>query len=225
MQAGPREDALKVIERGIRAHGGETALTKAQAGTRKCLGSVVVGAESVPFTQVQEFSYPDKQRLKVDLQKRGTTLSVVNGKQGWFLAGGTMSEMGAAVKEEVRQDLRIWYLTTLTPLRKEPYELKPVTDARVDGKVVSGVKVSSADQRDVILYFDNDSGKLIKVAAKVRFGGMIVDKEYLLSGHKEFDGALLPTQVVEMIDGRKYTEAKECTYVLRKPDESLFTKP
>ena len=225
--AGPREDALIILNRAIRAHGGESALNRAQTGTRKCKGTMVTGAESesVPFTQEQSFNYPDKLRVKADVQKRGTTLSIVNGNLGWYQAGGTVNEMGTQIKEEVRQEMMIWYLATLTPLLDNKYDLKPVGDTRVGNRLATGVKVSSRGIKEITLFFDNDTGKLVKIVNKIRFAGLPVDKEYLLSDHKSFDGALLPTRVVEMIDGRKYTEATDCVFEFRRQDDSLFSKP
>lgn len=225
--AGPKDEATAIINRAIRVHGGESALNRAQAGVRKCQGTVVVGAESesVPFSQVQEFNYPDKLRVKAEIKQRGTTLSVINGNQGWYQAGGTVNEMGNAVKEEVRQEMFIWYLSTLTPLLSGKYQTTTVGEGRVNNKLATGVKVSAVGQKEVILYFDNDSGKLVKIVNKIRFAGLPVDKEYLLHDHKLFEGALLPTRVVETVDGRKYTEAKDCVFEIRKVDDHIFTKP
>src|SRR5262245_49990594 len=48
-QAGEREEALALVQRAIRAHGGASALTSAQAMVRKGSGVLMVNDQEVPF--------------------------------------------------------------------------------------------------------------------------------------------------------------------------------
>ena len=53
-----------------------------------------------------------------------------------------------------------------------------------------------------------------------------MDKEYLYSDHKEFDGVKLPTKEVDLINGRKFSELTSMTYKLpKKIDDATFAKP
>ena len=98
--------------------------------------------------------------------------------------------------------------------------------AHQNGQPAAGVKVSQRGHTDATLYFDKETGLLVKIARRAQEAGLMVDKEYLFSAHKEFEGAKLPTKQVEMINGKKFTEVTSFTYkILRRVDESMFAKP
>jgi hypothetical protein len=225
LTAGEREDALALIDKAIKAHGGEEALTKAQHAVRKGSGTLVVAGQELPFTDVVHMSLPGKVRLNVELEKRGNVITVINGDQGWQRAGGAVNELGKDIREEMREEAYIWWLTTLVPLKKAGFTLAPVAEVMVDGKPAAGIKVSSRGYRQVRLYFDKATGLLVKVSGAARFAGLVVEKEYFYSGHKEFGGARLYTKYTEMINGKKNSELKSATYELGKPEDRLFTRP
>ena len=150
---------------------------------------------------------------------------MINGEQGWGQAAGAVSELGKEVRDEIREEMYVWYLTTLVPLKKEGVELSLLPETKVDGKPVVGVRVAGMGKPSVRLYFDKDSGLLLKIARTARAAGLLVEKEYLYAGYKSFDGARLCTQYVEKVNGRKNNELKTATYELRKPDDSLFARP
>src|SRR5262249_25113206 len=128
--------------------------------------------------------------------------------------------------EELREEAYVQWLATLVPLKKDPFELAPVPEIKVDGKPAGGVKVSSKGHGDVKLYFDKASGLLVKIERPAREAGLQVDKEYVYSDHKTFDGVKLPTRSVELLNGKKFTQLSSAAYkFLDKPDASAFDKP
>ena len=225
LSAGDREDALAIIDRAIKAHGGEEALTKAQNAVRKGSGILINAGQETLFTDVISMNLPGKVRMNLEIGKGNTVVTVLNGDQGWQRSGGAVSDLGRDFRDEIREEAYILWLTTLAPLKKEGFDLAPVAEIKVDGKPAEGVKVSRKSYRQVRLYFDKGTGMLVKISGAGRVAGLVVEKEYLYSGFKDFGGARLFTQSVEMVNGRKSSELKTATYELRKSEDSVFTRP
>ena len=76
------------------------------------------------------------------------------------------------------------------------------------------------------LYFDKGTHLLVKVERVSEEAGVKLDKEYLLSDPKEFDGVKLPTRLVETLGGKKASESTFTSYKFpSKPDDAAFAKP
>ena len=228
--ADDRDKALAVIDRAIQTHGGETALTKAQLMTRSATGEMTLFDKPVPFKDEMAAQLPDRLRSFVDVgegDQKLLVLLVINGDKGWQSAGGAVMELSKERLGELREEAYIMWLSTLAPLKKDTsFHLVPAPDVKVNGQPAAGVKVSQKGHTDATLYFDKETGLLVKIARRAQEAGLAVDKEYLFSAHKEFEGAKLPTKQVEMINGKKFTEVTSFTYkILRRVDESMFAKP
>jgi len=225
MTAGPREDALAVIEKAIKAHGGEKGLLKLQDCTRKGEGVMVVGKEEQPFTDTLAITLPDRLKHAVDLEQRAKVVTVLSGEQGWTLAGGTVTMMSKELRDEIGEEIYVWSLATLVPLTRGAYDLAPLPESKVDGRAALGVRVRTKGKPEAKLYFDKETQLLIKITRPAKFAGAVIEKEYLFRAFREFDGVKLPTQAVETVAGRKFSELKRTTYDLRKPDDSQFNRP
>jgi hypothetical protein len=227
VRAGDREAALGVIDRAIKAHGGEAGLAKAAVASRTESGFNLQGGQEVPFTSQVVHSLPDRVRLAVVLDKKFPFLLVLDGDKGWQQAGGSMTvELPGSRLKEMREEAYVWWLATLAPLKKDLFTLAPVPDARVDGQPAAGVKVSCPGHADTRLYFDKRSGLLVKIARRVPEAGVPVDKEYLYSDYKEFDGVKLPAKEVMTINGKKWSErTASAVKFLSRPDKKAFAKP
>jgi hypothetical protein len=223
--AGEREEALAVIDKAIKTHGGEAALSRAQNVVRKGTGLIYDGTQKVPFNDLLMMSLPGKMRWALELDGRFPVVNVISEKQGWRQAGGAVAELGNDALREMRDELYVWYLTTLIPLKQDGVELAPLPEIKIDGKPAFGVRVSSKGHPTAALFFDKSSGQLVKLTRTARMGGLMVDKETLYTAYKDFDGVRLCTQYLESVNGRKNNELKSATYELRKLDDNLFTRP
>jgi hypothetical protein len=229
-RAGDREMALAVIEQGIKAHGGEEGLVKAQRASRTGTGVLTVADKELPFTDEVLMSLPDRLRITVNLEnepgKKTPLILAVNGDKGWASQSGRVAELGKERLEDLREEAYVQWLTTLVPLRKDTFDLAPLPEVKVDGKPATGIKVSSKGHNDAKLYFDKASGLLVKIERRAREAGLQVEKEYLYSEHKTFDGVKLPTRQVELLNGRKFSQLSSATYkFLDKLDAAAFDKP
>jgi hypothetical protein len=226
LQADDQDAARALIERAIKAHGGEDGLAKFQTSRRAGTGTMVLSGKELPFTEETVVQLPERARIAVDVDRKVQIITVVNGDKGWNSAGGAVMELSKERVEEIREESYVLWLATLVPLKKSSFKLTPLTEVKVNGKPVVGVQASAKDHGDVNLFFDKENGLLVKIERKAREAGVPVEKEYFYSEHKEFAGVKLPTKLVLLINGKKVIESSSLTYkVLDKVSEGTFAKP
>ncbi len=225
VRAGERDKALAVIEQAIKAHGGAEALTKAQKRSRRGQGVLTLTGE-VPFTTEETVHLPDRCRVVLEVG-RNRVVIVLNGDKGWLLPpGGSAQPMNKEQLAERREEPYVWWLMTLTPLQKDGFDLTPLPDAKVNGQDAAVVKVASKGHPDSRLFFDKKTGLLVKIARRAREAGVPLDREYLYSDHKDFDGVKLPAKEIITINGKKQSEVKFASYkLLSALDGATFNKP
>ena len=182
--------------------------------------------QSLPFTSEVTRSLPDRVRLAILLDKKFPLVTVLNGDKGWQQSGGATGELSPERVQELREEAYVWWLTTLVPLRQDPFTLTPLPDAKVGDQAAAVVRVSSPGHPDAKLFFDKRSGPLLKIERRASETGVLVDKEYLYADFKEFDGVTLPTKESVLINGKKWTETtlSSCKFP-REVDKDAFTRP
>jgi hypothetical protein len=221
------KEALALIERAIKVQGGEAALTKAQQATRTDKGTQALLGRDVPFTSKVTRSLPDKVRLEIELDKKVKTTIVLNGNKGWQTEGGPAAQQSAQRVKEMREEVYVWWLTTLVPLKKKSgFTLSTIPDVKVDGEAAAGIKVVRKGYADTRMYFLKRNGVLVKIERRVSEAGLPVDKEYLYSAYKDFDGVKLHAKELIKVNGRKWTEFTISDYRFpAKLDAGTFAKP
>lgn len=228
-RANDRDKALAAIERAIKAHGGEDNLLRAQLMARTATGVMSVGKD-LPFAEEMVFQLPNRFRLNLlvgEGAQKSRILLVVNGDKGWQSSGGAVTELGKERLDELLEEAYFYTLTSLVPLKKDSaYELTLLPEAKVAGKPAASVRVVRKGRPEVRLHFDRDSGLLVKAERQARDMGKLIDKQYLFSDHKDFDGVKLAGTQIELHGGHKFLELKVTSYKFpSQVDEKLFGKP
>jgi hypothetical protein len=222
---GDREDALVIVNKAIQAHGGAAALDKARMRSREGQGIVALNGETRIGTE-ETFQFPDRCRLVLTLG-RNRIILVINGNKGWTQAGGTTQAMNEQTLKEKKEELYVWWLMNLTPLLKDEFDLKPLADEKINGEEAAVVKVVHRGYPDVRLFFDKKSGLLVKMSRRTTETGFALNKDYVYSDYKEFDGGKWPTKEVVFMGGtNKVSEIQFKSYkVLSSVEDKLFEKP
>jgi hypothetical protein len=220
------KEARELIERAIKAQGGAAALTKAQQCKRSDAGTQTVLGRDMPFTSQVSRSLPDRVRLQLELDKKVKTTIVLNGLKAWQTEGAAAVQLLPPRVKELREEAYVWWLTTLVPLTKEGFTLSTVPDIKVDGEPAAGIKVARKGHADTRMYFLKRNGALVKIERRVSEAGLTVDKEYLYSGYKDFNGVKLPTKERVNVNKRKWTEFTISDYSFPSSfDLTTFSKP
>ena len=226
-------DARAVIEKAVKAQGGEEKLAKFKGVQEKLKGKFYGMGEGMEFTGETAIQLPDATRLQVDFDFSGmkfTFVQVFKGDKGWIELMGNTDDMSKEQVEEARHGMYTHRVSELVSLLKDKsFGLSLIGDVKVENKPAVGVKVSSKGQRDVNLYFDKDKGMLVKSEWKAK-DPMQGDQEFTAasyySGYKEVQGVMQPMKVKMMRDDKLYieTEVTEIKLV-EKVDDSVFAKP
>ena len=66
------------------------------------------------------------------------------------------------------------------------------------------ILVNGNGLKDVLLFFDKKSNRLVKTQRRCSIGGVEVNEEQYLSDFKPFEKAILPTATVVNHDGKKF---------------------
>jgi hypothetical protein len=225
VRADDRAEARAVVEKAVKAQGGAEGLAKAAVATRSGKGVLSLGAE-IAFTSEETYNLPGQLRVKLEAGKMQLQ-RVLNGDKGWQQsAGGETIELAKDRLAEAQEEAYVWWLVTLAPLLKDGFDLAPLAEAKVNDRPALGVKVSARNRPDAALYFDKESGLLVKIARRARETGVAVDKEYFYSDYKDVDGVKVPGKEVMHVNGRKFYEVQYREYkFLGKPDEGAFARP
>jgi hypothetical protein len=222
-----QDDARAIVEKAIKAHGGAENLDKYKAGRMKSKGVVVIADMEITVVGTSVFQLPDKSKSQLEMEAGGMKIAVVqviNGDRLSLTVGGMKrEEMGEAQIAEARTALYLQTLYQLTPLLKEPFTLKALGESKFQDKPVLGVQVSSKGHKDVKLYFDKQSGLLVRLERPglEPVSMQEVPTEQVFSDFKEFGGLKRPTKTVIFQDGKKFLESEVLEY---KPLENVDAK-
>jgi hypothetical protein len=232
LPAAAADDSPKaIIERAIKAHGGQERLEKVKADRVTVKGVIMIGDKPVDFSSETTVNLPSQLRSVTKLMIEGKPQTVVNLLNGddviVTINGQPQPRPPASAVQEVYDTMllnRIERLTTL--LSDKAVELTALGESMLDDKPVVGVQVRLKKHSDVKAFFDKESGLLVKTEHVHDDGAKKVKQEERYSDFKDFDGFKRATKTVVTRDGKKFLEmdVADVKY-LDKVDETLFTKP
>jgi outer membrane lipoprotein-sorting protein len=231
--ADEQADMKALIERAIKAQGGEEKITKFKAETFKGKGKFYGNGEGADYTGEWAVQIPDKIRVQIDAEAgnmKFTFIRVVNGDKVWQkFADMTMEVTDKDQLAEAKEESYARWAGTLVPLMGKGFQLASLGEIKVDGKPAVGVRVSHKGHRDINLFFDKDKGLLVRSENIVKdpmAGDKEMTQETLFSNYKEINGVLHPMKVVINRDGKKYVDAEITEMELKESlDDSVFGKP
>jgi hypothetical protein len=164
--AAAQDDARPVIEKAVKALGGEEVLARRAAVYMRVKASYlgVPGGGAIPDVAItgEAWTQPGSMRsvLVVELagQKLTMTRALHDGR-GWQQDTGQLRDMTADERAEAERSQHVDRVLGLVPLLKEKgFTLEALGKKKVDGAELVGVKVTAAGKPDVTIYFDPGTG-------------------------------------------------------------------
>ena len=188
----------------LQAMGGIEAVKQHAAVRSKLRGKIYSGQPDQSFPiegEMFEFSPRSKMIFQFDGPCKGriTATVVMDGDKSWRDINGRIETLS---KEEIdsqkaskHQD-RVTGLTAL--LSDKGFTLTALEDTKVDGRSARGVKVSYKGQLDTILFFDKESGFLVKYTYRAKKSSDMKEElhETVLSDYREPDLAAADEKVL-----------------------------
>jgi hypothetical protein len=225
------KDTNAILDKAIKALGGEEKLATVKAATWKGKGKITFGDNENEFTSQATVQGLEHFRSEFEGEFGGNKIkgiTVLNGDKGWRKFGDMSMELD---KDAVANEKRTVYLqvipVTILPLKGKDFKCKAAGEEKVDGKAAVGIAVTCPDGKDFKLYFDKESGLPVKQVAKVvGFVGDEFTQETTFAAYKEFNGIKKATKVVAKRDGQKFLEQEVTEFkVLDKVDPKTFAAP
>ena len=221
------QDVKSILDRAIKALGGEEKLAKAEAFTWKSKGIVIFnGNENESSNQVTVKGLDHYRREFGNDQFHGVI--VVSGDKGWRKFGDDVRELEGDMLANEKRSVYLHVIPiTLVALHGKGFKVEPAGEEKVGDKPASTLKITGPDGKDFTLSFDKESGLPVKqVARVVGFQGQEQTLETTFADYKDFDGIKKATKIEIKRDGEKFQTMNLTEFkVLDKVDPDTFTEP
>ncbi len=221
----------QVLDKAVKALGGEEKLSKAEVFTWKSKGKLTIEGNENEISSEATIQGLDHFQSSFEGEFNGNKikgLTVLSGDKGWRRFGDQTMDMDPdAVKNEKRTVYLIVVPARIVPLKSKSFKVESAPDESIKGKPAATLKVTGPDGKDFTLYFDKESGLPVRLVAKV-IGW--TGEEYLqastFSDYKDFGGFKRSTKVSIKRDGEKFVESEITDFkVLDKVPADTFAEP
>lgn len=221
------QEAKAVVDKAIKAVGGEEKLAKVGSYTWKYKATVSFnGNESEVEGKVTSQGLDHYRNEFGNDQFQGVI--VLGGDKGWRKFGDNASDIDS---EGIAREKRMVYLSAtpvlLVPLKGKGFKVDSAADEKAGDKPASVVKVTGPDGKEFTLYFDKETGLPVKQVAKVTgFNNDEFTQETTYADYKDFDGIKKATKVESKRDGEPFVKMTISDFkVLDKVEAGTFAEP
>ncbi len=225
------EGANAVLDKAIKAMGGEETLGKIKAISSKSKGTINIMGNDNPFSAVTIIEGLSHSKQEFEGEFGGNKIkgsSVVAGDKGWRNFLGMITDMDPDLLAESKRVLYLQLVpVTLVPLKGKDFKVVPVADEKIGDKNAKGLKVTGPDSKTFTLYFDETSGLPVKMVAKVKdLQGDEYTQTTTYSDYKEMAGIKKATKVEALRDGEKFQNMEVTEFkILESVDPKTFAEP
>lgn len=227
------EAGRAVVEKAIRAHGGAEKVAKLRIMRIKVEGTMALapGQPEVPFVLEDWWQMPGQYKTTASYELGGKTVSqtqAIDGQVGWLQFDGQVQNLPKEAVAEMREQKYAEDLDRLGFLADKGTEVTALGEAKVAGRAATGVVVKAQGHRDVKLYFDAESGLLVKREHGILdcATGKEVVQEVVFGGYRETGGVPHYHTLTAYRGGRKFVDAKVVEVeFFGNLDKKVFAKP
>jgi hypothetical protein len=225
------KDPVTIIDKAMKALGGEDKLKKIKSTSTKTSGKVIINGQDNPFTVTALHDGHNRVRTEFQGEFNGNEMKVVsimNGDKGWAKINDQVMEFDEDRLANEKRNLSIQMLPTLLyPLKGETFKLASVPEQKVKGSPALGIKVTATNGKDFTIFFDKESGLPVKsVADVVGWNGEEVNQETYYSEFKDYSGIKKASKVATMRNGEPFIEGELLEFkVLDKVPPDAFAEP
>ncbi|MBI4480975.1 MAG: hypothetical protein HY651_13225 [Acidobacteria bacterium] len=231
-RADDQAEARAIVDKAIKAMGGEEKLGRFNAYTEKLKGHTYNPdnpAVSGPWTAVVAVQFPGQWRMEATGDQAGFTL-VLNGEKAWWKTGQETGELNAQELQLVKQEHYGGLCRpNLISLKDKAFSFTLLGESTIGNRPAMGIKVSRQGYADVNMFFDKEHGLLIKseyrdITWEPGFPERL--QEFFCSDWKDVEGVKIPMKHSTHHDGRLIAESEVLEV---KPavkfDDRVFSKP
>ena len=208
------KDATAILDKAIKAMGGEEKLSKVKAYSVKSKGTLTINGNDSDFTA--SATHEGLDRVRSEFASRFgdndfKVLSVLNGDKGWVKFGDNDMELN---EDQIKDEKQRIYLAAIPGLvtfaKSKGFKIETAGEEKVGDKPAAVIKITGPDGKDFKLFFDKESGLPVKQVATVAgFGGNgDFTQETMFDNYKDFDGIKRATKMTAKRDGEKFISSE-----------------
>lgn len=230
--ANAADDAAAVVDKAIKALGGEAKFSKAKAFTWKTKGTIRFGDNENHFNAETTLAALDRVRQEFGGDFGGNPVKavvVLDGDRAWRKFGDMTQEITG---DDLANEKRNVYLQAipaglLLPLKSKEFKLELAGEDKVGDADAVAVKVTGPDGKDFKLFFDKKTNLPLKAVATVRgFNGQEFTQETTYSDFKDFGGVKKAAKHEAKRDGNTFLEAEITEFkILDQVEPETFAEP
>jgi hypothetical protein len=226
------QDATAILDKAIKAHGGEEVLGKIKAYSAAAKAKLIIFGMEHESEITLTAKGLDHLRQEFRGEVNGNQIDAVTilaGDKFYSQFNGQEPPLNEEMIESTKRGAYInAVLMTLVPLKDKEFKLELAGEDKVGDKAVVGLKVSSPKSKEFHVYFDKESGLVAKVTIDgvLGFTGEKQKQDMLLTGYKEVNGAKVAMKMETLRNGEKMMEQEVTEFkVLDKVDDETFAEP
>jgi hypothetical protein len=225
------QEAKSVVDRAIKAMGGEEKLSGVKAFSAKGKGTITIDGTDIDFTFEMTAQGIEKYRSSYEGEVGGNKFdgaTVLDGDKGWKKAE---QEVKKLTGENLATEKRNAYLDIvpilLVPLKGKGFKVDSAAEEKVGDKPASVVRVTGPEGKDFTLYFDKESGLPVKMVGEVADDeGQVEIHETTFEDYKEFEGIKVATRSSIKRAGKRFIEVERMEFkTLAEVEPSTFAEP
>jgi outer membrane lipoprotein-sorting protein len=229
LRAEEKDEAKAVVDKALKALGGEAKLAKFKAGTWKANMTALEGGKDLAITTDGSWQGLNQYHINAEATRDGRTFAVsfiINGDKGWAKRKEAVDE----AKEELPMVKNGLYAMRtpqlLAEFKGKDFKLSHLGEMKINDRAAVGVTVAHKDWKDISVYFDKEDGLPVKCEIRQTDPqGKEITAEFFYSDYKEMDGIKHPTKVLIKFDGKEATMEFSEIKSKDKVEDSEFAKP
>jgi hypothetical protein len=229
LRAEEKDEAKAVVDKALKAMGGEAKVAKLKAGTWKAKLTASEGGNDVSVATEGTWQGLSQYHINAEATFDGRTEAVtlvINGDKGWAKKREAIDE----AKEELPLVKNGLYAMRapqlLAEFKGKEFKLSHLGEVKVNDKAAVGVSVAHKDFKDISVFFDKDDGLPVKCEIHLTDPrGKEITVEFFYSEFKEMDGVKHPTKMLIKFDNKEATMEVSEIKTKDKVDDSEFAKP
>jgi hypothetical protein len=221
-----------VLDKAIKALGGEARLGKLEAYSTRSKGTITFGGNENQLVAETTIAGIDRFRQEFEVESQGNQFKgvvILNGDKGWRKrVGDNTVELDAdAVANEKRSVYMQVIPGTILPLKTKAFKVETAGDETVAGKPAAVLKVTGPEGKTFTLAFDKESGLPVRLVAKViGFQGAEFTQETTYGDFADFNGIKRPKRIETRRNGEPFGNLGLIEFkVIEKVDPKIFEKP
>jgi hypothetical protein len=232
MVSADEKDVQAILDKAIKALGGEDKLSKIEAVAWKGKGKMIIGDnQEHEFTGQAIAQGFDRFRSEVEVEgvfgRQLRMLAVLNRDKVWLSVGGIAMRPDHALAGMKRSAYLALIPVTVVPLKRPGFKVQAGGEEQVEGEPALVLKVMCPDGTDMAISFNKSSGRPVKVAGKVfALDDREVMQETIYGAYKDFGGIQVATRLEVKVDGKSYRRQELTEFkILDKLEPSTFSTP